>query len=67
VGSGSERKEKRGRPPEEGRDRPCQQLSHPAEAFRADTALELGDPFGGERASEENGKQEQHYPADLAA
>ena len=66
MSCGRERKEKRGGPAEEGGDGPCQQISHPAEASGGGTALELGEPFGGERTSEENGKQEQRDAAYLA-
>ena len=67
MGGGRERKEDRGRPAEKGSDGARQQITHPAEAPRGSAALELGEPFGREGAAEENGEQEKHYAADLAA
>ena len=67
MSGGGEGKEERCRPPKECDHGLSEQFAQPAEASGRGTALELGEPFGSERASEENGEQKQRDAADLAA
>jgi hypothetical protein len=68
VRHGRNRKKRRGGPTEKLRDRTRQQRADPAEIpLYVPVAVELSVTLGGERAGEEDSKEKEDYPADLAS
>ena len=67
MSGGSEREKRGGGPAEEEGDRMREERSHPAEvSFYIPVAVEPRITFGGQRAGEEDGEEEEDDPANLA-